>query len=235
MDIIHYLLQLIQYLYQQNCWLVNFICRYIPLKQWAFDDSHSPKYQKFKVDELPLVTDFRQDWTYKELIPYYGKRYGRKFRPVSRRSECDIPDGCSCPRCNVPKSFLYKNNGSKSQILCKVCAARFSPSESRFSCVKLRCLHSGNALVPKKDRKHFIVYKYVNPKCPYYLHNLNKVQLPDYGNLWRTENFLRMIPLAAKVLCPHRGSSLSGKPAGANDAGIRRVEREAYIIYTVRS
>ncbi len=52
---------LIQYLYQQNCWLINFICRYIPLKQWTFDDSHSPKYQKFKIDELPLVTDFRQD------------------------------------------------------------------------------------------------------------------------------------------------------------------------------
>lgn len=135
----------------------------------------------------------------------------------------------------MSRNHSFTNNGSKSQILCKVCAARFSPSESRFSCVKLRCLHSGNALVPKKDRKHFIVYKYVNPKCPYYLHNLNKVQLPDYGNLWRTENFLRMIPLAAKVLCPHRGSSLSGKPAGANDAGIRRVEREAYIIYTVRS
>ncbi len=25
MDIIHYLLQFIQYLYQQNCWLINFI------------------------------------------------------------------------------------------------------------------------------------------------------------------------------------------------------------------
>ena len=97
MDIIQYLLSMIQYLYQQNCWLINFICRYIPLKQWAFDDSHSPKYQKFKIDELPLITDFRQDWTYKDLIPYYEKRYGKKIRPVSRRSACDIPDDCTCP------------------------------------------------------------------------------------------------------------------------------------------
>ena len=74
MDIILYLLTIIQYLYQMNCWLLNFICRYIPLKQWAFDDSHSPKYQKYKIDELPLITDFRQDWTYKELIPYFEKR-----------------------------------------------------------------------------------------------------------------------------------------------------------------
>ena len=32
MDIILYLLSIIQYLYQQNCWLINLICRYIPLK-----------------------------------------------------------------------------------------------------------------------------------------------------------------------------------------------------------
>ena len=58
MDIIMYLIQLIQYQYQQICWLLNFICRYIPLKQWAFDDSHSPKYQKFKIDQLPIVKPF---------------------------------------------------------------------------------------------------------------------------------------------------------------------------------
>lgn len=179
MDIIQYLLSIIQYLYQQNCWLLNFICRYIPLKQWAFDDSHSPKYQKFKTDELPLLTDFRQDWTYKELIPYFEKRYGKKIRPVSRRSECDIPEECCCPRCGAPKPFLYKNNGSKGQILCKVCDTRFSPEDNRFSSVKLRCPHCGNALVPKKNRKHFIIHKCVNPKCPYYLHNLRKVDKKD--------------------------------------------------------
>ena len=31
----------------------------------------------------------------------------------------------------------------------------------------------------KKDRKHFVVHKCVNPKCPYYLHNLNKVDKKD--------------------------------------------------------
>ena len=179
MDIIQYLLAIIQYLYQQNCWLLNFICRYLPLKQWAFDDSHSPKYQKLKTDLLPLLTDFRQDWTYKELIPYFEKRYGKKIRPVNRRSECDIPEECCCPRCGAPKLFLYKNNGSKGQILCKVCDAKFSPEDSRFSSVKLRCPHCGNALVPKKNRKYFIIHKCVNPKCPYYLHNLRNVDKKD--------------------------------------------------------
>ena len=184
-SIILYLLSIIQYQYKQICWLLNFICRYIPLKQWAFDDSHSPKYQKFKVDELPLITDFKQDWTYKDLIPYFEKRYGKEIKPISRRSDCDISDECVCPRCGAPKIFLYKNNGAKGQMLCKVCDTKFAPNENKFSSAKLRCPHCSNALVPKKNRKHFIIHKCVNPKCSYYLHNLKKVDKEhlekDYG------------------------------------------------------
>ena len=180
MDIILYLIQLCHQLYQQNCWLINFICRYIPLKQWAFDDSHSPKYQKFKVDKLPLIQPYEQDWTYKELIPYWLKRYGKLVKPVARRKECDIPEDCSCPRCKAPSIYLYKNNGSKGQILCKVCDALFSPEEgNRFSSLNLRCPYCSHSLVHKKDRKHFIIHKCVNPKCPYYLRNLKKVDKAD--------------------------------------------------------
>ena len=60
MDIIMYLIQLIQYQYKIIGQLFNFICKYIPLKQWAFDDSHSPKYQKFKIDKLPKIISYKQ-------------------------------------------------------------------------------------------------------------------------------------------------------------------------------
>lgn len=175
MYIISYLTQIIQCQHQQICWLLSFICKFIPLKQWVFDDSHSPKYQKYKIDELPLVTVFKQEWTYKDLIPYYQKRYGKVLKPVQRRSEDNIPDSCSCPRCGAPKMFLYRNNGTKGQLFCKVCDTRFSPEENRYKSLKLRCPHCGKALVPKKNRKFFIVHKCVNPKCSYYLHNLKKV------------------------------------------------------------
>jgi len=181
MDIILYLLQIIQYLYQQNCWLINFICRYIPLKQWAYDDSHSPKYQKFKIDELPLILNV-EPWDYHDLMAYYAWRYKDKYKPIKpikRRSECDIDDNCKCPRCNAPKIYLYKNNGSEGQIMCKVCQTTFSPRENRYSSLQLRCPHCMNTLVPKKDRKHFIVHKCINPKCPYYLRNLKKVDKED--------------------------------------------------------
>ena len=182
MDIIQYLLNLIQYLYQQNCWLINFICRYIPLKQWAFDDSHSPKYQKFKVDELPRIISYEQDWKWNDLIAYYKERYNKNIRPVFRRVECDIPDDHCCPICEAPVQYLSWNDGQKkSQIRCKVCLNLYAPSEdNRFSKThKLHCPHCSWILVPKKDRKHFIVHKCVNPKCPYYLNNLKRVDKDD--------------------------------------------------------
>ena len=182
MDIILHLLKLIQQLYQQNCFLINFICKYIPLKQWAFDDSHSPKYQKFKVDELPLILHNVEPWDYQDFMLYLAWRYKDSYKPIKpvrRRSECDISEDCKCPRCNAPMPYLYKNNGSKGQILCKVCQNRFSPDENRYSKLKLRCPHCTHTLVPKKDRKHFVVHKCVNPKCPYYIRNLKKVSKED--------------------------------------------------------
>ena len=179
MDIILYLLQIIQQLYKQNCWLINFICKYIPLKQWAFDDSHSPKYQKFKIDKLPKIV-FYEQWDYRDYIPYLEWKYGKKIKPVNRHGECDIDDNCTCPRCNAPKPFLYKNNGSKGQILCKVCSTVFSPQDNRFSKpYTLKCPHCNHSLVHKKDRKHFVIHKCVNRKCPYYLHNLKKIDSKD--------------------------------------------------------
>ena len=94
MDIILYLLNYINYQRKIIGQLLNFICRYIPLKQWAFDDSHSPKYQKFKIDELPKILHY-EPWDYRLLLPYLEWKYGKKIKPVHRRSDCNIPDDCS--------------------------------------------------------------------------------------------------------------------------------------------
>lgn len=174
-DIILYLLQIIQDQQRIIGQLLNFICRYIPLKQWTFDDSHSPKYQKFKIDELPKIQPYSQDWTYKDLIPYWHKRFGKLIKPVSRRSDCDIPESCSCPRCQAPSIYLYKNNGSRGQLLCKVCDARFSQEEgNRFSSLNLRCPHCGHSLVHKKDLNE------AHGKNKYKLHYIYREFLVDF-------------------------------------------------------
>lgn len=111
MDIILYLLHYIKYQNKIIGQLLNFICRYIPLKQWAFDDSHSPKYQKFKIDELPKIISFKQDWEWTDLIFYYKQRYNKTIKPVFRRGECDIPEDCNCYLCNAPFQYLIWNDG----------------------------------------------------------------------------------------------------------------------------
>ena len=178
MDIILYLLQLIQYQHQQICWFFNFICRYIPLKQWAFDDSHSPKYQKFKVDQLPVIKTFiNQDWQF--LLEYYHWKYGKPVKPVQRRNGKSIPEDTVCPLCGAPHHYIYDNNGGNGQYQCKICGQTFSSGEKVVTPFRLICPHCGNTLVAKKDRKFFRIHKCVNTKCPYYLHELQKVSPED--------------------------------------------------------
>lgn len=148
-SIIRYLITIIQDQYKQICYLLLFICKYIPLKQWAFDDSHSPEYQKFKVDKLPTVFS-PVTFDYQLYIAYIQYRYGYMIKPVKRRSECDIPKDLVCPRCGAPHDYLYKNNGSKGQFQCKVCEERFNSDNIYKHTLELRCPYCGNILVAKE-------------------------------------------------------------------------------------
>ena len=181
MNIIPYLLQYIQYQNKIISQLLNFICRYIPLKQWVFDDSHSPKYQKYKIDKLPVIKTFiKQDQQF--LLKYYEYKYNKSLKPIKRRNEKSIPKDTICPLCGAPHHYIYDNNGSKGQYQCKICGQTFSSGKVVTTPIRLTCPHYGNTLVPKKNRKHFILHKCVNPKCSYYLHNLKNVDKEDLNN-----------------------------------------------------
>ena len=79
---------------------------------------------------------------------------------------------------------IFITYGSKGQLLCKVCSTTFSPSENRFAKpFSLKCPHCNHSLQRKKDRKHFVIHKCVNPKCSYYLHNLKKVDKEELKDL----------------------------------------------------
>ena len=112
--IIHHLIWYNQYLLKIISQLICFIVKYIPLKQWAHDDSHSPKYQKFKTDRLPVIIKFeKQD--YRFLLEYYKWKYGKEWTPVKRRKPTSIPEHTVCPRCGAPMPYLYDNNGGKGE------------------------------------------------------------------------------------------------------------------------
>ena len=175
--IITHLLLLIQYQNQQIRWLVLFISKYIPLVQWAHDDVHSPKYQKFKTDILPTIVPFvKQDWKF--LLSYYEWKYDKKLKPVQRRNGKSIPEDTACPVCGATHHYLYDNNGDKGQYQCKICGRTFITGERATKNLKLKCPYCGHILSPIKHRHFFTIHKCINDKCSYYKHQLKKLD-PD--------------------------------------------------------
>ncbi len=185
--IITYLINIIQQQYKQICWLTLFICKYIPLKQWAFDDSKSPEYQKFKVDSPPVIVK-HELFDYSQLIEYFHKRYGKLIKPVTVRnkSKRNVAKDVFCPRCGAPHNYIYDNNGGNGQFKCAVCSMSFSTGEQYKKPVSIKCPHCGNTLSLVKTRKVFNIHKCINKKCPYYLNRKNV--LPD--NLSSEEKYL---------------------------------------------
>lgn len=171
MTIITYLIRLNQYYYSIICSLVSFIVKFIPLKHLSFDDLNSPKYQKFKVDRMPIIFESaKQDYTF--LIEYYLQRYNRIIRPIKRRNGRNIPESVICPFCGAPHEYIYDNNGGKGQYQCKVCHHTFHDGNKDISKLHLLCPYCSHALSPVKNRKNFIVHKCVNNNCSYYKQNL---------------------------------------------------------------
>lgn len=148
-SIILYLLTIIQYQYKQICWLLNSFAKYIPLKQWAFDDSHSPKYQKFKTDKLTVILkNQKQDWDF--LLQYYQWRYDESLKPVQHRNGKSIPEDVKCPVFNAPHHYVYDNYGGKGQYICKVCGASFSIGKQLTTPIRFKCL---TVLIPCLQRR----------------------------------------------------------------------------------
>ena len=175
-NIILYLLNIIQEQYQKICWLILFICRYIPLKQWAHDEIHSPKYQKFLTDKLPVIKPFiKQDW--RLWNEYYLLRYGKAVKPIKAQKGKNrtVPEDIACPLCGAPHEYIYDNTGGRGQFKCKICGQTFVNGEKVTTPLKLQCPYCGHALQPVKDRKHFRVHKCINDNCSYYKRNLNKL------------------------------------------------------------
>jgi len=172
--IIDFLLVYIQYLEKNIAMLLQLIIKYVPLRQMAYDDSHSPEYQKLKTDKLPIIIKFeKQDYEF--LLEYYLWKYKEPCKPVIRRNGRDVSEDTVCPRCNAPHEYIYDNNGGRGEYKCKVCGQCFANGVNVTTPLVLACPYCGKMLQPKKERKHFTVHKCVNERCSYYLGNLRKL------------------------------------------------------------
>ena len=172
--IIHLLFAYIQHLENNIKILLKLVMLYVPLRQMAYDELHSPKYQKFKTDKLPTIIKFEKlDCEF--LLAYYQWRYKKPLKPIQRRNGRTIPEDIVCPRCNATHHYIYDNNGGKGEYKCKVCAQCFASGVNVTTPLVLACPYCGKMLQPKKERKHFTVHKCVNSSCSYYLANLKKL------------------------------------------------------------
>jgi len=102
-NIINSLCLYIQYLENNIKVLLQLVSQYVPLRQMAYDEIHSPKYQKFKTDRLPVIMKFeKQDYEF--LLAYYLWKDKKPFKPVNRRNGRSIPEDIVC------RLRLAKNN-----------------------------------------------------------------------------------------------------------------------------
>jgi hypothetical protein len=120
--IIHLLLAHIQVLNNQIKYLLILIAKNIPLTSKP-SDWNSPKYQKLKIDKLPLIVmpPKPEKKDYKKLIEQYFKEHGKPLKPVTRRNKSTVPSHIHCPTCNAPADYIYDNTGGRGQFECKVC------------------------------------------------------------------------------------------------------------------
>ena len=210
------------------CWLILFICRYIPLKQWAYDEAHSPEYQKLTVDKLPIVKKFhKQDWRF--LLEYFQWLGDKPLKPIQRRNGKTIPEDTKCPLCDAPHHYLYDNNGGKGQYQCKICGQTFITGEQVTAPYRRVCPHCGHSLSLKKERKIFNVHKCINLKCNFYLKNLKKIKREDlekeYGkNKYKLHYIYRefkveFFPMKPETL-PKNASSLRFSKHNAQVMGL---------------
>ena len=178
--IIPLLLAHIQELNKQILFLFKFIVKNIPLNlEKSKDDSlFSPKYNKLKVDKLPII-HVPEKKDYKQLLEQYIKGHGKPLKPIKSRGKNPVPDDVHCPCCNAPHIYIYDNTGGRGQFSCKICSTNFSRHNWIDNPIELHCPHCGHALSLEKKRKLFNIHKCRNNNCSYYQNSLKALSKND--------------------------------------------------------
>ena len=148
-NIILYLLTVIQEQYKTICWLLNFICRYIPLKQWAFDDSHS-----LNTTNLPLTASLSSSLSSNKTgSSYWNTTSGSMVKPSGRSSGATgnpFPRIPSVPSVALPTTISMiimaaTDSTSARSVDRRLSLGRLLPPQSVSVCP-----YCGHTLVPKR-------------------------------------------------------------------------------------
>lgn len=144
--------------------------------------SHKPvnkPYRKIEVDDMPPIVENNKSYDYQVLLKEYKLKHGKPLKPINRRKKSNISSSTYCPYCGAPKEYLYENNGSNGQLLCKVCDNTFVPNSKPKKSVTFRCPYCGYTLEKIKDRSNFSIYKCKNNDCDYFIKKFNSMSSKD--------------------------------------------------------
>ena len=175
--IILLLLAHIQVLNNQIYYLLLFIAKNIRLNSKP-SDWNSPKYNKLKIDKLPIVK-VPEKKNYKKLLSQHLANTGKALKPISRRRKSSVSIDMRCPCCNAPADYIYDNTGGRGQFCCKICDAYFNEHNYIANPIELHCPYCDNALTLIKHRKNFNIHKCVSLHCSYYHSNLKALSNND--------------------------------------------------------
>jgi transposase-like protein/DNA-directed RNA polymerase subunit RPC12/RpoP len=119
-------------------------------------------YLKLQVDPLPVFgkPKIQKIHDCDALIAEKG------IKPINRRGASVPSEDIVCPYCGASHLYIYNNNGSKGQFLCKVCCSTFFPFVPSKD-TDPYCPYCGHKLILYKKRKSFDVYRCYNKSCDY--------------------------------------------------------------------
>lgn len=126
MDIISYLLSLIQSLYQQNRWLISFICRYVPLKQWALMILTPPNIRSLRLMHYPSLRTFVRNGLIRTLSLI--TKNATVIRSVLSAVAVNVTSPMTVPALGVmPQSPFYIGTTAPKDSFCVKSAVPVSP------------------------------------------------------------------------------------------------------------
>ena len=209
-------------LFKFQCFLVN---RY--MANTPADNPVSEQFRQLQIDAIPIV-EKREMLDHKQLLKNYYEEHDKVLKPVNHRGKNVPPEGTVCPICGAPCKYIYDNTGGRGQLLCKVCKNTFYPGKTYLDKVILKCPHCGKALQKKKDRKQFFVYKCVNRRCPFYIHNLSsmsKDQKTDFEKnpyKYKLHYYYRVFDIEI--------DSLKEDPENPSTVDLSRIRNSKYVL-----
>ena len=96
----------------------------------------SSKTLIFREVQIKRALTYHQNWDWNDLNSYYTWKYGRPVRPVKRRSECSIPEDCTCSITPFSRRPAESTGHFSSRRFGKVCWMSPECSSSAASSVR---------------------------------------------------------------------------------------------------